>query len=99
MVAGICGGIAVLAAGVAGLVYLTRPFRRMSETVGDFLDDWNGEPARRGVPERPGVMVRLERIEGRLSTVETQMSRNGGRSLRDRIEAVATATGAEPEPD
>lgn len=28
--------------------------------LGNLLDDWNGEPARPGVPERKGVMERLE---------------------------------------
>lgn len=42
----------------------------------DFLDDWGGEPARPGVPERLGVMARLDRIEHELHP-------NSGKSLRD----------------
>jgi hypothetical protein len=105
IVAGVCGGIAVLAAGTAGLVYLTRPMRRLAAAVADFLADWRGEPARDGVPARPGVMVRLAEIQEtqadhglRLSKVERELSPDGGRSMRDRVEAVAVATGAEPQP-
>lgn len=29
----------------------------------DLLDDWRGTEARPGVPRRPGVMERLEKIE------------------------------------
>lgn len=36
----------------------------------DLITDWRGEPARPGVPARDGVMVRLEKIERKLSITE-----------------------------
>ena len=33
------------------------------------FDDWNGEPARPGVPRRMGVMERLEKIENKLDSI------------------------------
>lgn len=42
--------------------FVTRTLRMLRE----FLDDWNGEAARPGVPGRAGVMARLQRIEDRL---------------------------------
>ena len=33
------------------------------------LDDWRGTEARPGVPRRPGVMERLEKIEADVSAV------------------------------
>jgi hypothetical protein len=33
----------------------------------EVFSDWQGEPARPGVPERPGVMVRLAAVEGMAS--------------------------------
>ena len=33
------------------------------------FDDWNGEPARPGVPRRMGVMERLEQIENKLDGI------------------------------
>lgn len=38
------------------------------------------------------------RIDPRLDALEAQHERNGGCSTRDRIEAIAEATGARPEP-
>lgn len=52
--------------------------------VRDFLEDWAGEAPRPGVPARPGVMVRLQRIE-------TELHPNGGRSLSDAINRTDTA--------
>ena len=59
----------------------------------DFLDDWSGTPARPGVKARPGVMERLESIEG-------QLRPNGGTSMHDavnRIEQAVLSPTAPPE--
>lgn len=34
--------------------------------LNNLLDDWNGTPARPGVPRRAGVMERLEKIESKI---------------------------------
>ena len=44
----------------------------------DFLDDWNGEPARPGVPQRLGVMARLDEMHHELHP-------NSGSSLADAV--------------
>jgi hypothetical protein len=77
----VCGALVVLAGGGVVVVKLLRVIKR----VGDFVDDWQGEPARRGVPARPGVMERLESIEG-------QLRPNGGSSLRDAVNRVEQTT-------
>jgi hypothetical protein len=104
IVAVVCGGLALLAAGMAGAVYLLRPVKRVISYAGDALEDWAGTPARRGVPRRPGVMERLERIEGsqrsidaRLSVVETQVTPDGGKSMHDKVTRIARAAGVEQE--
>lgn len=51
----IAGGLTTLAIFVA----IWRWVRSWGKRIGDFLDDWNGEPERPGVPARPGVMQRL----------------------------------------
>ncbi len=66
--------------------------KRVAERVKDMLDDWFGEPARPGVPERPGVMVRLDRLE-HTSTAAAKSSAsaaydskpNGGGSAMDHL--------------
>jgi len=37
--------------------------RAFAKRFESFLEDWEGEKARPGVPERPGVMERLQRNE------------------------------------
>lgn len=37
--------------------------RKQLSKMDDLLDDWRGTEARPGVPRRPGVMERLEKIE------------------------------------
>lgn len=46
--------------------------------VTNFLDDWNGEPARPGVPQRLGVMARLDEMHHELHP-------NSGSSLADAV--------------
>jgi hypothetical protein len=49
---------------IAGVLWrLWRAIRPVFKGVVDFLEDWNGEPERRGVPARPGVMERLAAVE------------------------------------
>lgn len=44
------------------------------------------------------IKPELEPIKERLDNLEAQHRRNGGRSTRDRLEAIAEATGATPAP-
>lgn len=74
-----------------GARWISRRWRRIAR----FLDDWNGEPARPGVLERPGVMTRLARTEewqtrtdGRLDRIEVQVFPNHGNSLHDKVQAI-----------
>lgn len=43
-----------------------------------FMDDWAGEPARDGRDAVPGVMERLNNIDG-------ELRRNGGKSMKDAV--------------
>lgn len=49
----------------------------------DFMDDVKGEPARAGVPARPGLMERVGSIETSLAQVKHEVLPNTGTSLRD----------------
>lgn len=80
-----CGTIIVL----GGAYAVMRPLARR---ISNFLSDFEGEPARAGVPERPGLMVRMERLEERLAKVDGHLVSNGGGSVRDAIDRIELNT-------
>lgn len=91
--------IATIGGPIAGSVLLVffalRKIIPWLRRVGHFLDDWGGEPARPGVPEKPGVMVRLGTLEQRTAAIEQQMSPNGGTSIYDKVTRVDNAVATE----
>ena len=48
---------------VGALVGFSVWLRKLMRRLDNLLEDWNGSPARPGVPRRAGVMERLEKIE------------------------------------
>lgn len=69
---GIIGGAITLL--WRGVIFVMGIYRR----VQNFLDDWNGELPRPGIPARPGFPERIASIEAELKT-------NHGSSLRDAV--------------
>lgn len=64
VMAGTYGGSALLVLGFLAAVWKgVRGVWRFMRKVNNFIDDLNGEPARDGVPERPGLMRRMEAVE------------------------------------
>lgn len=83
---------AAIVGGVVLIWRAVRGARRIIERIDDFADDWAGTAARPGVPERKGVMARLDRIEGRITAVEHELQPNSGHSLRDAVDRVDRRT-------
>jgi hypothetical protein len=82
--AGILGGLAVLGA------LFTKYIWPSARSLKNFFSDWEGRPARPGVPEQPGVMerlsnqdVRLETLEFDVKTIKHEVHLNSGQSIKD----------------
>lgn len=82
---GVIAGILALGGGIAGYVKVIRPiagrFKKWMTTWESFLEDWAGEEARPGRDRVPGVMERLNDIDG-------ELKRNGGNSIKDSVERI-----------
>jgi hypothetical protein len=63
-----------------------RKIRSMMEWLEKFRRDWEGEPGGPGRDAVPGVMERLNRLDGELSN-------NGGSSVKDAIERIEKSLG------
>lgn len=98
LVSAIIGAVVAITRAAMWLWAVLRQLARLA-------DDLTGEPPRPGIHEgRPGVLARLASIEGhvegvmprlegleqRLAAVEAQLLPNGGGSLRDAVERLAT---------
>jgi hypothetical protein len=75
---------------IAGFtVFAARWVVRILLRTVQFLHDWEGEQEREGVAARPGVMLRLHSVEDSLATIVTEVSPDGGKSLRDAVNRAA----------
>lgn len=66
-----CGLIIGVAAALSTIV---KPVARALRTIGDMREDWRGEPARDGVPGRPGVMARLAAQERAIDELKAMIA-------------------------
>lgn len=78
-----CGGIIAVLTAVSLLwkIVLARPAKEVMESLRwwkKFQRDWDGEESQPGRDRVPGVMERLNMIDG-------EFRRNGGSSLRDQV--------------
>jgi hypothetical protein len=67
-----------------------RKIRSMMEWLEKFRRDWEGEPGGPGRDSVPGVMERLNRLDGELSN-------NGGSSMKDAIDRIEKRLGTSNE--
>ena len=68
--------IGVVLGGGAILGWVIRKANTLFNTWGGFMRDWEGEEAKDGRDAVPGVMQRLNKLDG-------ELSHNGGKSLKD----------------
>ena len=74
----LAGLISVITVIVGAVWAMLRPIRAQLHRWEDFWDDWTGTPAGPGRSAVPGVMERLQSIDG-------ELTRNGGNSLKDQV--------------
>ena len=78
-------GITGLVVAVGGAFAVIRPFfKRVNNWINTwekFMIDWAGTPEREGRDRIPGVMERLNNIDG-------ELKRNGGKSVKDTVNRI-----------
>jgi hypothetical protein len=83
-IAWILGATAIVIA-IGGAYAVIRPFFKRINfwiiTWEQFMVDWAGTPAREGRDAIPGVMERLNNIDG-------ELKRNGGKSIKDTVNRI-----------
>ena len=77
----LAGLISVISVIVGAVWAMLRPIRAQLHRWEAFWDDWQGTPARPGHGEVPGVLQRLQSIDG-------ELQRNGGNSLKDQVHQI-----------
>lgn len=77
--------IALVAAVFGAVAWAVRWAWRILRRITHFLDDYAGQPARDGMPARPGFMARLASAEEALAHVVAETKPNHGQSLRDMV--------------
>ena len=85
----ITAALALAGAVVGCIAWGARWGWRIVSKIMRLVDDFLGEPARAGVPERPGVMTRLQDLTEEVAKVRAQVIPNGGSSLRDAVDRVS----------
>jgi len=83
-----------IASAIASVFFVIAPTvrktRSMMEWLEKFRRDWEGEEASPGRDKVPGVMERLNRLDGELSN-------NGGFSMKDSIDRIEKCLGTSNE--
>lgn len=82
---GISSLIVAITGALLGLRSIILPvwkrFKSFMDAWDLFMKDWAGEPARKGRGRVPGVMERLNKLDG-------ELSHNGGSSIKDAVKRI-----------
>jgi hypothetical protein len=84
------GQITLISGGLAFVFGVIIAFWRFSITWNDFLRDWKGDSYKDGRTPTPGVIARLEKLENGLYQVRSEVSPNGGQSIKDVVNRIET---------
>jgi hypothetical protein len=70
--------VGIVLGGGAILGFFINKLNKLFVTWGKFIRDWEGEDASDGRDAIPGVMARLNKLDG-------ELSHNGGKSIKDMV--------------
>lgn len=98
--------MAVTLAALAAVATVIRKVWPVLSKLKDIIDDIAGEPARKGVPARPGLMERMASVEAKVTSADYHSRPNGGssaydalmrevRGLHDKVDSHITLSNAE----
>ena len=89
-------------AAVTGIIVFSMKIAKGLKRIVHFLDDYNGEEARPGIPERLGMSARISQLEDCVSSSRTELGQldkkvtfiekelhpNHGTSMRDKVDRI-----------
>ena len=85
LIVAISSSIAIVLSAWFAITRLISPAVKRIKEIGkdldNFIEDWHGTPARDGRSSVPGVMDRLNKIDG-------QLTHNGGSSIKDTVDRI-----------
>ena len=86
----LAGQITLISGGLAFVFGTLFALWKFSITWNDFLRDWKGDSYTDGRTPTPGVIARLEKLENGLYEVRSEVSPNGGKSIKDVVNRIET---------
>ena len=85
LIVAMSSSIAIVIGAWFAISRLIAPAVKMIKQIGkdldNFIEDWHGTPAREGRDAIPGVMQRLNNIDG-------ELTHNGGSSVKDAVQRI-----------
>lgn len=86
----IAGQITLIGGGIALVSGVLLTLWKFSITWTEFIKDWKGDHPTDGRTPTPGVIARLEQLESGLRKVKSEVSPNGGKSIKDVVNRIET---------
>lgn len=82
------GQLLAVFASVVLIIGLIRKVNPVMKKLNDMLDDWNGERARPGVPERKGVMESISDLKTQVEPIVDDKAEGNHQQVLDRLHEI-----------
>jgi hypothetical protein len=84
----LAGQLTLIGGGIAFAFGVLFTLWKFSIGWNDFMRDWKGDNHDDGRAKTPGVIARLETLEAGLRKVRSEVSPNGGKSIKDVVNRI-----------